>query len=137
MKRQAIVLAAVCFLGVSLGMMQGTEAQNKQPISVSMAECSVIFSMVAENSGKEEKKVKGLRKGADLFQKHAVIEAKAENQPDPEAYVKSNTAKLVKKWDERLMSEEIKMLFYMSESMEWIQYCGKLGKDRGFLPVKP
>ena len=116
-------------------------AQAQQPISVSLAECSVIFnvmSITAEQKGKPAKQINGMREASAALKQGAIIEAQAEGQPDGTTYINSKMPALIQKWDMRWLSvSTADLIKNMPENMEWVQYCGKLGKDRGLLPIAP
>ncbi|NCT41199.1 MAG: hypothetical protein GW778_06025 [Alphaproteobacteria bacterium] len=115
-------------------------ARAAQPISISLAECSVIYnvvSMTAQAKGKPETQIKALRKTSDAYKDAAATQAKAEGQSDGKAYIDKQLPALIEKWDERWLSgDDVKVLSHMKENWEWVQYCGKLGKDRGLLPLQ-
>lgn len=113
-------------------------AQNTQPISVSLAECSVIFKVLrvtAAQRGKTQEQLDKLRKGSEIFLDTARTEAEKEQQP--EGFIDDELPRLTDKWDNRWLSaSDTTLLANMSENMEWVQYCGKLGKHKGILPIK-
>ena len=112
-----------------------------QPISVSLAECSVIYnvtSITAEAKGKSVEQVSTMREMSDVFRNASYSSAEDEGQVNGQAYIHEELPALEQKWDERWLNEDdMKALSYMKENMEWVSYCGKLGKDRGLLPLKP
>ncbi len=113
-------------------------AQNTQPISKSLAECSVIFKVMritAAQKNKPQEQLDKLQKGSDVFLEAAYDEAKTEGQA--EGYIDGELPALNEKWDKRWVSgTDLEILGYMQENIEWTQYCGKLGKHKGFLPIK-
>ncbi len=113
-------------------------AQNTQPISVSLAECSVIFKVLrttAAQKGKSQEQLDKLRRGSETFLNAA--RAEAEKEQKPEGFVDDELPRLTTKWDERWLSaSNTTLIANMSENMDWVQYCGKLGKYKGILPIK-
>lgn len=113
-------------------------AQNKQPISKSLAECSVIFKVMGITAGQKAKPQEQLdkfQKGSDVFLETAYKEASQEGQP--ENYIDGELPGLNEKWDKRWISgSDLEILGYMPENIEWTKYCAALGKDRGILPIQ-
>ncbi|MFK7839882.1 MAG: hypothetical protein AB8B83_06070 [Bdellovibrionales bacterium] len=116
------------------------DAYAAQPISVSLAECSVIYgvtSITAEEKGKPEEQINAMRRMSEVFEDASYEQAEAEGQSDGKAFIESRMQGLVDKWHERWLSDDhVKALSLMKENMEWVGYCGALGKDRGLLPLK-
>ncbi len=113
-------------------------AQNTQPISVSLAECSVIFKVMrisAAQKGKSQEQLDKLKKGSEVFLNEAYKQAESEGQAS--GYIAEQLPRLGEKWDSRWLSASTATLMAnMNENMDWVQYCGKLGKHKGILPVK-
>jgi hypothetical protein len=115
-------------------------AHAAQPISVSLAECAVIYNVTsirAEEKGKPEQQILTMRKMSDVFKKAAYKTAVREGRDDGTSYIDAKLPALQSKWNERWRGgDDMKALSLMKKNMEWVQYCGKLGKDRGLLPLK-
>lgn len=74
---------------------------------------------------------------SDIFKEDAEKQAVSEGQPNGQAYINANMPELLDKWDKRWLSASTaQLLRNMPENMEWVKYCGKLGKSRGLLPIK-
>ena len=113
-------------------------AQNKQPISKSLAECSVIFKVMgitAAQKNKPQAQLDKLKKGSKVFRQAAYKQAEQEGQPAE--YIDNELPVLYEKWDKRWVSgSDLEILGYMPENMEWTKYCASLGRDKGILPIK-
>ncbi len=105
------------------------QAQNRQPISTSLAECSVIFTELAElgsRRGKDDDTVNAALVSASLFVVEAREQADLEGHTDPYRHIHSEQDRLTEKWDGRFSS-----LLRLSENKDWIDYCRALGENRG------
>ncbi len=108
-------------------------AQNSQPISTSLAECSAIFGEVARmgaNRGRDRAETARLDMSADLFFDNAIIQAGAEGFEDPDSRVEQTYTAMVEKW-----SGQFSSLWNLRKNLDWINYCRALGEDCGFLPL--
>ena len=134
-KNTNLLFALVLFLSLS-----SFQAQASQPISVSLAECSTIFevmSISAAEKGKPDKQIQRMRKGAEAFKNDAYKRASTEGRSDAKSFIDNKLIELNQKWTERwLTSSDMKALSQMDETMEWVQYCAALGKERKILPIK-
>ncbi|MEM6932461.1 MAG: hypothetical protein AAF526_02635 [Pseudomonadota bacterium] len=116
---------------VALACVEAAEA--RQPISVSLAECAVIY----EELGRSETRKRGVTErsrkaenATEVFLTAAEEQAEAEGRADPAGFVSGWVPKHRAKWDDAFGS-----VLKFSENMEWVEYCGALGKDRGLLPI--
>ncbi|MDQ2089417.1 hypothetical protein [Marimonas arenosa] len=106
-------------------------AQNRQPISTSLAECAVIHEelvSVARRRGKPEGEVEKLVDDAVLFRTAAWSEARREGRHDPKAHVAAQGTRLGEKWQGQFGN-----IFRLRKNKDWIDYCHALGKSRGVL----
>ena len=133
----------IAVLTVSCGS-EGASDRNKntngsQPISVSMAECAAIFKVTAttaEEKGKSAQKVSEMRRGADAFLSAAHAQAETEGASNVSRYVADAHAEKLAKWEERwLGGSDVAFIMDVSENLEWVQYCAKMGKSYGVLPL--
>lgn len=112
-----------------IGLAGAAHAQNRQPISKSLTECSVIFTELAElgtRRNKDQTTIDAALASAALFVVEARSQATQENVPDPYKYVQSEQTRLLEKWDGRFGRPLL-----LNENKDWIDYCRALGKDRG------
>ena len=107
----------------------GSAALASQPISTSLAECSVIFTElaeVAERRNKPKDDISAVIRSATVFERAAFDQAKREGRPDPYDHVLSDLNRLTKKWHGRFGK-----ITLVQENKDWIDYCRSLGKNRG------
>ncbi len=121
MARLAILL---CLLA---GMAQ---AQNRQPISISLLECHVIYEEIgnlsaARNRGTDRDLVQG---AARAFLEAAHVQASDEGHTDTRAWAGEHYPGLHEKWDGRFSE-----LLTFAENKDWIDYCKALGRSRGVI----
>ena len=118
----------------------GEAKSASQPISESMAECAAIFNvtaLTAERKGKSAQQVSAMREGAGAFREAAVKRAGVEGASRPEADVRKTYAEKYAKWEARwLGSSDAAFILDARENLDWVQYCGKMGKAHGVLPVR-
>ncbi len=111
-----------------------------QAISVSMAECSAIYDVLAESAsyrGKTENQIQQMQAAAAEFQAHAVVRAESEGRADPEQFIADTYADKREYWAERWFdSSDFSFLADFSENIEWTKYCASMGKHYGVLPLK-
>ncbi|TMV10245.1 hypothetical protein FGK63_04055 [Ruegeria sediminis] len=121
-RRQFTVALAICVAGAA-------QAQNRQPISTSLTECSVIFTELADlgaRRGKDEDTVNAALVSASLFLVEAREQAGREGTSEPYGHIQSEQDRLAEKWEGRFSS-----LILLNENKDWIDYCRALGKNRG------
>ena len=110
-----------------------------QPISESMAECAAIFEVTAisaDDKGKPDRQITAMHEGAYAFRKAAVMRASQEGVANPKAFVAATYNAKRKKWGARwLDSSDAAFILDASENLDWVRYCGKMGKAHGVLPV--
>ncbi len=114
---------------LALSFAGAAQAQNRQSISTSLTECSVIFSELAEIGAKREKDEKTVNAAlvsASLFLVKAREQARFEGDLTPYSTIQSEQERLTTKWDGRFSS-----LWLLNENKDWIEYCRALGRDRG------
>lgn len=105
------------------------QAQNRQPISTSLTECSVIFTELADlgtRRGKDQAMTDAALVSASLFIVEARAQAGREGVSEPYGHVQAEQARLTEKWSGRFSS-----LRLLGENKDWIDYCRALGKSRG------
>lgn len=103
-------------------------AQNRQAISISLTECSVIFSGLADlglRRNKPQSEIREISATATAFREEALSQAQQEGQPDPQNYVLIQTDRLADKWLGRFGK-----IGLLQENKDWIDYCRALGKSR-------
>lgn len=118
-----------------------TEGQSR-PISKNLTECTVIFQvygLMAKNQGKSEEMIGYFDKAAARFRDAALENAEKEGTADPKQHVTDAYNELLPKWQKKyaaisgedvtLMAEETKNI------MEWVNYCGSLGRKINILPL--
>ncbi|MEL7465926.1 MAG: hypothetical protein AAFN79_17780 [Pseudomonadota bacterium] len=118
-------LSAFAFLGAAV-LAAPTDA--RQPISVSLAECSAIYGEMSgftSAGSTPERKAKAAALSV-AFRDEAVAEATREKVADPQAHVGDWLARHEAKW-----SAQIRDVTRLSETKDWIDYCKALGRDRG------
>ncbi|WP_432696117.1 hypothetical protein ACQUQP_16445 [Marinobacterium sp. YM272] len=111
-----------------------------QDISVSMAECSAIYDVLAESAGyrgKPENQIQQMLAASSEFKAHAVLRAESEGRANPEQFIAHTYADKRLYWAERWFdSSDFSFLANFSENMEWTKYCASMGKHFGVLPLK-
>ena len=127
-------------LGTCLSLFWTMPTQASQPISISMAECSVIFdvlSITAEKRNKPQKNIDQMKRGAAIFKDAAYKQASSEGQAEPKAYIDNELTRLNKKWSDRwLNASQDQFIKAAEENLQWVQYCSKLGRERMLLPAQ-
>jgi len=122
---RVLVVLAICFAGAA-------QAQNRQAISTSLTECSMIYAELAAlgaRKGKDGATVNAMQATSTVFLVHARAQAEAEGRPDPYAAIRSEQDRLQEKWDGRFRS-----FLRLGENKDWIDYCRALGQSRGITP---
>jgi len=114
-----------------------TPAIASQPISASMVECSVIyqiFSDTAEQKGKPQKQIQGMRQFSRDFLDASYAQAEKEGQKNTKAYISKTLDDKIEIWKTKVYDNSTaKLLFELPEMMDWAKYCGKMGKHYGVL----
>lgn len=106
-------------------------AQASQPISESMAECSAYYLAAVELSHQTKEpseKSDMMVEMADAFQEHAYKRALQEGRKNNREYIDSLIIEKGNKWRSKLPNAStVKLTLGIQESLEWAQYCGKMG----------
>lgn len=113
----------------------GAETAPAAPTWANLAECSAVFSAVAEVDGDaraDQAELAQAYRVAQLFLDHAVASAADAGQTDPAADVASIMGYLTERWQNR-----IEGLLSTPSNLDWIAYCGNLGREEGILPLQP
>ena len=128
-------------------MVSAVPAQaEKQALSKSLMECSLVFEVnknMAKDMGRVREKdvLKKYDKAIEAFRDASEDEARKEGVPNRLSYMKDMEKELRPKWQEKYgtiaqMTDVTKLPKEMEDIMDWIEYCSKLGKNLGFLPIK-
>ena len=121
-------------LGAAVLAVTGTAAPARQAISVSLVECGEIFDNMADSvearGSRPVSDIARMRKAGVRFRDAARTEATREGRSDPATFVAQTRPELNEKWQGRFAKMSL-----LTENMEWVKYCGALGKDRGVLPI--
>lgn len=114
--------------------------QAAQPISESMVECSVIYELFSETAAQKNKSAKQIeimQKSSKAFIAASYVQAKNEKRPDVNQYVDDVFAEKMAHWEDRIFkSSDLDFVANSKDMFDWVQYCGKMGKAKGILPVK-
>ncbi len=115
---------------------------QSQAISKSLTECTVIFQvygLMAKKQDKPEEMIGYFNEAAAKFRDAAVETSEQEGQPDPKQYVTDTYDALLPKWQQKyaaLTGEDVTaMAKETKEIMEWVDYCGALGRKINILPL--
>ena len=101
------------------------------PVWAQLAECSAVFASVARLDGyRGEGDLGRAADTAAAFRAAAVRAAAADGETDAEAAVTSVTGYLGTRWDNRLGT-----LTSLRSNLNWIGWCGRLGRAGGVLPL--
>ena len=103
-------------------------AHARQPISVSLAECSSIYGEMTTftSAGSTPERRAEAAKISAAFRVEAVAEAKREKVADPQAHVADWLARHETKWAAQMRDPA-----RLSDTKDWIDYCRALGRNRG------
>jgi hypothetical protein len=118
-------------LAVSLVLAAFPASAQEPPQWAYLAECSAVFRSVALSSGYAkvtDEQIALAEDAAKGFRASAVTAAGKAGQEDPEADVASILVYLEPRWENR-----IERLFSVKSNLDWIAYCGRLGRDEGVL----
>jgi hypothetical protein len=109
------------------------ETEPQPPLWAYLAECSALFEVMAQAdgyAGATDKQRADAMTTARLFLAEAEQEAAADGQAEPQAAVASVMGYLRERWQTR--SEN---LLSLPSNVKWIEYCGRLGREQGVLPL--
>lgn len=141
MFRKLFITAAFTLLTLAPQTAKAEEAQ-KQAISKSMTECTVIFQvygLMAKNQGKSEEMIGYFDKAAARFRDAAVTRAEAEGIVDPKQHISDTYNELLPKWQEKYTAitkgSMVEMTTETKDIMDWVNYCGSLGRKIKILPL--
>jgi hypothetical protein len=131
MARACAAWAAMAWAALAVPGQGETEPQP--PLWAYLAECSAVFEVLALADGyagtSDSQRADALTT-AGLFLAEAEQEAAADGQADPQGAVASVMGYLRERWQNR--SEN---LLSLPSNLKWIEYCGRLGRERGLLPL--
>lgn len=130
MKRTVFALCAAALLAGSAPA--PAMAQQQQPISYSMVECAVIYSVISRSAkarGRDEDTIKRFGQMSANFMEAAAAQAAAEGVEDINAHITDIYKEVSPEWDSKLGS-----ILQLPDTLEWIQYCGALAHSRGIVP---
>lgn len=135
----ALLIAA--FLTTPPAVAEKIEAKD-QAVSKSMVECTVVFQVYglrAKDQGKPDEMIGYFDKAAARFRDAALTRAGAEGIADPKQYVSDTYNALLPKWREKYTAlTEGSMVEVTTETkdiMDWVNYCGSLGRKINILPL--
>jgi hypothetical protein len=127
--RAALIAAAI---GAALPVW--AETAPEPPLWAYLAECGAVFEAVAgvgdSYSGAPSQDIARAAEVGALFVAEAAVAAGAAGQTDPEGDVASIMGYLRERWQNRTSN-----IFSAPSNIEWIAYCGRLGRERGILPL--
>jgi hypothetical protein len=126
--RRALRAAAI----LALAAPALAEDAPQPPVWAYLAECSAVFGAVSQSEGyaaADPATVAGAAATSDRFLARAIMVAGEMGQADPAADVGSIMAYLVPRWEGR-----IEKLLSVKSNMDWIAYCGRLGREQGVIP---
>lgn len=122
---------------------QTGKAAESQAISKSLTECTVIFQvygLMAKDQGKPDNIVAYFNKAAARFRDAAMTQATAENVADPKQYVSDTYTDLLPKWQKKYTAitkgSMVEMTAETKDIMDWVNYCGSLGRKIKILPLE-
>lgn len=115
-----------------------------QDLSKSLTECALVFEVnksMALSKGKSAQDVRFHDEAVSRFLNAAVTQSEKEGQPEPKTHIKSLYTEMSPKWAEKYAGiSDFKTagsaIKNTKEIMDWIGYCGSLGKKIGILPIK-
>jgi hypothetical protein len=106
---------------------------EEPPLWAYLAECSAVFAAAAQSDGyvgATGDEVALVTRAAEAYLAHAVAAAGEAGQADPEADVASIMTYLTPRWENR-----IDRFLSVKSNLDWIDYCRRLGIDRGIVPL--
>jgi hypothetical protein len=110
------------------------ETAPEPPLWANLAECSAVFEAAASvsdsYSGAKPEDIARASEVAGRFLAQAVTEASAVGQQDPAADVHSILGHLRERWQNRTSD-----IFSVPSNLKWIDYCGRLARQTGVLPL--
>lgn len=113
-----------------------------QALSKSLTECTVIFQvygLMAKKQGKPEQMIGYFNKAAARFRDAALEASEQEGQTDPKQYVTDTYDALLPKWQQKYAAltgeDNAAMAKETKDIMEWVNYCGGLGRQVKILPL--
>jgi hypothetical protein len=107
------------------------ESADEAPVWAYLAECSAVFAAVAETdsyAGADPAMVDMAAGASERFLARAVTVAGEMGQAAPQADVASIMDYLTPRWRNR-----IDKLFSVRSNLDWIDYCGRLGREHGVI----
>ncbi len=113
------------FLSFVAAVLAGTGPAAAQPFSQSMAQCAGLYEAAGTMVASEDNRAK-LAWAAAAFSEAARVQAGAEGQDDPGAWVNRHQDAMRADWLARgtpaVLSQDFR---------DWTSYCRKFAKDRG------
>lgn len=138
-KKSIFALSLLAF--AALPSAAQAEGQS-QAISKSLTECTVIFQvygLMAKKQGKPEEMIGYFNKAAARFRDAALETAEKEGQQDPKTYVSDTYNELLPKWQKKYAAitgeDVVAMTKETKDIMDWVNYCGSLGRKINILPL--
>jgi hypothetical protein len=111
-----------------------SETAPKPPLWASLAECSAVFAAVSLSderyAGGDPATPAMAAQAAVAFLDRAVATARASCQADPVGDVAWIMTCLLPRWDNRIGKS-----FSVPSNLRWIDYCGRIGRQEGLLPL--
>jgi hypothetical protein len=126
-------LAAIAVL--TAGGTAAAQDAPQPPEWALLAECSAVFAAAAnadqDYSGAGAADLDRAETVSVRFLEEAVRAAGSAGQADPQADVASIMDYLTPRWANRAGN-----LFAVPSNLRWFSYCGRLGRDKGVLPLR-
>jgi hypothetical protein len=111
------------------------ETVPEPPLWAYLAECSAVFEAAANGGdrypGAKPEEIAQASQVAERFLAKAVTEAGAAGQKDPAADVDSIMGYLRERWQNRTSD-----IFSVPSNLKWIDYCGRLAREHGVVPLQ-
>ena len=109
-------------------MLAAGPAAEAQPISESLAECSVIYGVSADlMAERRPENADRLAEAEIVFYRAAIDAARGEGRRDPGGYTDAVLARKLEKWGDM----QLVWMATSEEFRDWGDYCRALGKSRG------
>jgi hypothetical protein len=128
MRAAAPALAAVL---AAAPLISAAEDAPEPPLWAYLAECSAVFGAVARSTGyagADPAMIDQADETSGRFLDQAIAVAGEMGQANPAADVASIMTYLVPRWENR-----IERLFSVRSNLDWIAYCGRLGREEGVI----
>jgi hypothetical protein len=133
---------ALCLLALATMAAPAPAEVQSQAISKSLTECTVIFQvygLMAKKQNKPEEMIGYFNTAAARFRDAALETAEKEGTADPKQYVADTYSALLPKWQQKyaaITGEDVTVMAKETKDiMEWVNYCGALGRKINILPL--